>query len=240
MLRSIKELTKYQLFIDDEPAGHCRDFLFDDAEWVLRYAVVEVRGSGKKVIVPPVHLGDPDWESHHFRCSLTRKQLQSSPGLDENAPVSRVKEREFAAHFGWDPYYVRLSFPQARPSMPVESETAAATAEHDIHLRSANEVTGYHIEASNGKIGHVDDFIVDDETWHLRWVVVDTRALLPGRKVLIAPRWVKAINWDEEHMVLDLDKKQIENAPVFDPAAPVNRKQETRLYDYYGRPAYWL
>jgi hypothetical protein len=244
MLRSIKELTSYSLLLDEERAGRCRDFLFDDKEWVLRYAVVDLQPSHKSVLLPPSRLGEADWEKQLFHLKLSRKQLDSSPGLDENAPVSRVKEREFATHFGWEPYYIRLSFPRTPTPMGTKEESggAATSVEHepDVHLRSVDEVIGYRIEALNGKIGHVDDFIVDDETWHLRYVAVDTRTLLPGKKVLIAPKWVKSIDWEEQHMVLDLKKKQIENAPLFDPTSPINRKQETRLYDYYGRPAYWL
>ena len=110
----------------------------------------------------------------------------------------------------------------------------------DPHLRSAREVAGYHIQASDGSIGHVEDFIVDDATWDLCYLVVDTGNWLPGRKVLISPQWVvEPISWIESTVNVVLTREQVKESPVFDPTAPVNREYETRLYDYYGRPTYW-
>jgi len=100
-------------------------------------------------------------------------------------------------------------------------------------------VTGYHIQAGDGEIGHVEDFIVDDEAWSLRYIVVDTRNWLPGRKVLVSPQWAETVDWAEEKLWLDLSTDSIKNSPEYDPLAPINREYERRLYDYYGRPVYW-
>lgn len=110
----------------------------------------------------------------------------------------------------------------------------------DPHLRSTNEVTGYDIQATDGEIGHVEDFIADDESWTIRYMVVDTRDWLPGKKVLVSPHWIHHVSWPESRVHIDLTREMIENSPEFDPAAPVNREYEERLYDYYGRPKYWL
>jgi hypothetical protein len=109
----------------------------------------------------------------------------------------------------------------------------------DPHLRSTREVIGYHIQARDGEIGHVDDFIVDDENWIIRYLIVDTRNWLPGRKVLVAPAWVEEINWVERKIQIDLSRNTIKNSPEFDPRTPINREYENQLYDYYGRPYYW-
>ncbi len=106
-------------------------------------------------------------------------------------------------------------------------------------LRSADEVMGYHIEALDDAIGHVEDFIVDDESWKLRYIVVDTRNWLPGRKVLVAPDWIDSIRWVDQMVAVSLSREEISESPEFDPTVPINREYETRLYDYYGRPAYW-
>ena len=105
---------------------------------------------------------------------------------------------------------------------------------------STKEVSGYHIHAFDGSIGHVDDFIVDDESWVIRFLVVDTKNWLPGRKVLIAPLWVDAIDWESRQVRVDMTMEAVKNAPEFDPEAPINREYEERLYDYHGRPKYWL
>ncbi|MEJ2285807.1 MAG: PRC-barrel domain-containing protein [Desulfobacterales bacterium] len=109
----------------------------------------------------------------------------------------------------------------------------------ESHPRSTREVSGYLIQAADGEIGHVEDFIVDDDTWRLRYIVVDTRNWLPGRKVLISTQWTTAIDWAEEKFWIDLSTDRIKNSPEYDPAEPINRENEAKLYDYYGRPVYW-
>jgi hypothetical protein len=111
--------------------------------------------------------------------------------------------------------------------------------ESDPHLRSTREVIGYHIQARDGEIGHVEDLIVEDEIWFIRYLVIDTRNWLPGRKVLVAPAWAEQVNWVERRVYLDLSRETVKNSPEFDPSMPVNREYEVRLYDYYGRPKYW-
>jgi hypothetical protein len=106
----------------------------------------------------------------------------------------------------------------------------------DRHLQSARDVMGYRIAATDGEIGHVDDFIVDDETWALRYMVVDTRNWLPGRKVLVATEWIREVRWTDASAVVDLTREAVRSSPEFDPAAPINREVEVQLYDYYGRP----
>jgi hypothetical protein len=213
----------------------------DTRRWIL----------GRKVLVPPHTIGKADWESNQLHVKMSKEQIKTSPGVDADLPVSREKEQELALHFGWEPYWVRAGLPGAAPFPPLllnaerEAEKTATTVVENGppsagDLRSAQEVMGYHIEATDGEIGHVEDLIVDDKTWNIRYVVVDTRNILPGKKVIIAPRWVDTINWASQRMALDLPRKMIQNAPAYDPGAPINRKAETRLYDYYGRPAYWL
>ncbi len=250
MLRSVDDLNNYTLMARDGEIGRCRDFLFDDAMWAIRYMVAD---TGKwlprrKVLISPVSLGDADFAAHHLRVALEKEQIKKSPEISEHEPVSRRQEKEIHDFFGWDPYWTApvlgrpSAFPPAMLKQARETATAVETkdTDNDSHLRSVQEVKGYHIHARDGKIGHVEDFIVDDETWVIRYVVVDTRNLLPGRKVLIAPKWVDSVNWGGQTMHIDLPKERIKNGPTYDPTAPVNREIEARLYDYYGRPTYWL
>ena len=112
--------------------------------------------------------------------------------------------------------------------------------DNDPHLRSIKEVTGYHIQAMDDDMGHVEDFIVNDKSWTIHYVVVDTRNWLPGgRKVLISPAWIESIDWPQSRMKVDLSTEQIKESPEYDPHAPVNKEYEARLYDFYGRPKYW-
>jgi hypothetical protein len=113
-------------------------------------------------------------------------------------------------------------------------------AEDDSNVRSCKAVTGYGVEALDGAIGHVDDFIIEDEGWGIRYMAVATRDWLPGRKVLVAPQWIYGVSWAEMKVHVDLSREAVKNSPEYDSTAPVNREYETRLYDYYGRPKYWL
>ena len=109
----------------------------------------------------------------------------------------------------------------------------------DVHLRSANEVRGYHVQGRDGAIGHIADFIVDDETWAVRYLVIDTKNWWFGKKVLVAPHWANRVSWPERKVYVDLARDDIEKSPEWNPAEAINREYETRLYDYYGRPVYW-
>jgi len=123
-----------------------------------------------------------------------------------------------------------------------EAEAAEARAgkeSADSHLRSTDEVTGYHIEAKNGEIGHVEDFIVDDETWAIRYLEVNTRNWWPGRKVLVSPQWIDNVSWPDSKVYVDLKRETIQNGPVWVDSRPVTREYEHRLYDYYARSPYW-
>lgn len=249
MLRSAKDLAGYVLKATDGEIGRCKDFLFDDEQWTVRYMVADTGKwlPGRKVLISPISLGDPDWPSGIFPVTLTKKQIEEAPDLKEDAPVSRQYESKWFSYYHY-PYYWGSggvwgigSMPTA-PSAEKEKEPAQAIEEEesgDSHLRSVQEVAGYHIQATDGEIGHVEDFVLDDETWMLRYVVVDTRNWLPGKKVIVPPSWVESVDWTSEKVSVDFTREKVKNSPEYDPAAPVNREYEERLYDFYGRPKYW-
>ena len=120
-------------------------------------------------------------------------------------------------------------------------ETMAQTALHppDTSLRSADEVKGYDVGATDGDIGHVDDFIVEDASWAVRYIVVDLSRWLPSRKVLLSPSWIQSVDWPGKKVHVDVTREQVKNGPEYNPSEPVNREYEVVLYDYYGRPHYW-
>jgi hypothetical protein len=143
-------------------------------------------------------------------------------------------EGDLHSYYGWLPYWHAGAYPVA------VAASAPREQEGDPHLRSTKQVIGYHIQAQDGEIGHVEDFIVEDDTWVIRYLVVNTQNWLSGKSVLVAPSWVKGVDWAKRRVHLDLEREAIEKSPEFDPATPVNREYEVRLYDYYGRPQYWI
>jgi hypothetical protein len=247
MLRSIKDLFNYVLKADDGEIGRCKDFLFDDERWTVRYMVAD---TGKwlperKVLISPISLGEPDWSSRLFPVRLTKKKIEDAPDLDQDAPVSRQYEISWAEHYSWPYYWVGIHpwgaalYPRSLYDRRIVENKNIEADSGDDHLRSAREVTDYSIQAPDGEIGHVEDFIMDDETWSIRYMVVDTGNWLPGQKVLTAPVWIASIDWKERKVNVDLATEQIKKSPKYDPSAPVNREYESRLYDCYGRPKYW-
>jgi len=249
MLRSIRELRGYKLAATDGSIGKVKDFLFDEEHWTVRWMVADTGGwlPGREVLISPVSIGEPDWQSRSFPVRMTKQEVEDSPGIGADKAVSREYERIFFNHFAW-PYYWSgtgiwgssfapgpLFAPQGEMA---EIEDSPETDREKI-LRSVEELAGYHIQAQDGEIGHVEDFVVDDESWRLRYMVVDTRNWLPGGKVLVATDWLEAVRWADRVVTTDLSRAAIKESPEYRPSEPVNREYEMRLYDYYGRPAYW-
>jgi len=199
--------------------------VIDTGEWL----------PGRKVLVPIELLEKPNSENRRFPVKLTVKQIEESPLLSEDAPVSYDYEKKL--HNYLKDIIARLKKPSFSVSL-MEPEGGRKSIREN-HLRSSNEIIGYHVQATDGKIGYVEDFIFDDDTWIMRYIIVNTRSWLPGRKVLVSPFWTKNIDWVEKKIFFDLTSATIKNSPTYDPLIPVNRKYELMLYDYYGRPKYW-
>jgi hypothetical protein len=249
MLRSLKDLQKYTIEAEDGEIGTADSFLFDDEFWMVRYIVVDTGQwlPGRKVLVSPMNIEKAYWWEGKIRVSLTKEQVENSPDIDTDKPVSRQNERRWLKYYGMMSYWevpARGAPPMVRPNIDKEGNRDKRGENEkesgDSHLRSSKEVLVYHIQARDGEVGHIEDFIADDDTWSIRYIVVDTRNWLPGRKVLISPQWVEKISWAIHKVHIDLLKDNIKNSPEYDPGQPVNREYETMLYDYYGRPKYWL
>jgi hypothetical protein len=246
MLRSIHRLTGHPISCSDGNIGKTSDFLFDDEFWCVRYVVADTRRwlPGRSVLLSPAAFMGLDPDKGDFRVSLSREQIRQSPPIEEDQPVHRQMEQRLAEHFDWPAYWMlhRPAETVMRRSReaPAGRETGVEVAEAgDPHLRSTREVTGYHIESPDGEIGHLHDFIVDDYTWAIRYLVVDTRNVLPGRKVLVSPTWVEDIRWNDSRVRVVLFRDEIRGSPEYDPFAPIEREYETRLHEHYGRPTYW-
>ncbi|SLN62535.1 PRC-barrel domain-containing protein [Oceanibacterium hippocampi] len=255
MLQSMKELQGYRIQASDGDVGKANDFFFDDRVWTVRYMVVDTGWLfGRKVLVAPDAVNDVNIVDEKFVVGLSKKAIEEGPGVSTDLPVSRQEEINLRRHYNW-PYYWEaypagvMAAPLVPPLQPVraipEERNAAGESEaeiaegHDSHLRSANEVEGYHIEALDGEIGHVEDFLVDDETWVVRYMVIDTRNWLPGRKVIVAPVWAKAIDWSAKIVQVDLERQAIKESPEFTGHSEIGPEFEKSLESHYDRPLMW-
>ncbi len=248
MLRSLKELERYKVSATDGNIGSVVNFLLDDERWTIRYLVVETGSffDERQVLITPIAFRQVDWSMKLFHLALTMDQVKSSPNIAVDKPVSRQKEEQYAVYYGYPNYWGSLGlwgmggFPSALlTSLPYAASAENSKNSGDVHLRSVNEVRGYHIQGSDEAIGHVEDFIVDDETWEICYLVIDTSNWWFGRKVLIAPRWATRISWEERTVCINMNRQSIMNSPEWSPTVAINREYETRLHKHYDRPAYW-
>lgn len=244
MLRSTKELQGYSIQTVNDEIGQVKDFYFDDHTWVMRYLIADTGKwlPGRQVLISTQALDQPNWRDQNFPVHLTKTQVENSPSIEEDMPVSRQEEEALHSYYGWPVYWGGGLYTDAQiVPRDHQEEPDREPVEGDVHLRSVQEIIGYDIEAKDDGIGHVEDFVLDDELWTLRYLVVDTRNWLPGgKKVLVSPDWIEGVNWSKAQVKVDLTCEQIKNGPEFDPFAPVNREYEERLYDFYGRPKYWI
>jgi len=239
MLRSAHGLFGHTISARDGEIGKVHNFLFDDQLWIVRYLVAETGGwlSSRRVLISPLAFGQPDWEQRLLPVSLSKDQVRDSPDVDTDKPVSRQQEILMNRYYGWPYYWTVEPFPVSVGfTAPSIDPTPPEQPLGDPHLRSVREVIGYHILASDGEIGHVRDFIVEDRTWAVSYMVVDTGDWLPGKEVLVTPQRIDAVSWEQRQVVVALSRDRIQRSPGYDPSAPVNRGYEIRLYDYYGRP----
>jgi sporulation protein YlmC with PRC-barrel domain len=234
MLFDLRSMIGYPVRASDGDLGTVLDFYFDDTTWTIRYMVAETGTwlSGRKVLISLVALGKPDWKSRTFSVNLTCDQVRKSPDLDTERPVYRQHEVELHEYYQW-PRYWEGAYGGTFGITPyplyeglLAQESSKSERKDDPHLRSTRHVTGYHILATDGGIGHVGDYVVDDETWALQYLVVDTGKWLPGRKVLISPTWIKSVNWADTSVFLDHSREEVKISPDFDPLKPSGKSNE--------------
>ena len=252
MLRSVNGLRAFTIGATDGDIGQVEAFYFDDTCFTIRHLVVDTGSwlSGRKVLVSPMALGDIDWDNRRINAALTKAQVEKSPDIDTDRPVSRQQEVEYYRYYGypsywsgpylWGGYPFRVTPPGRATALEHERRWEWRSEESgDPHLRSSAAVIGYHIAATDGDMGHVEDFLVDDENWSIRYMVVDTSNWWFGRKVLVSSEWITRVDWNESLLHVDLTREKIKSSPEYDPSGHVQREYETRLHDHYGRPGYW-
>jgi sporulation protein YlmC with PRC-barrel domain len=252
MKRSLKEILGYTVEAQDGTNGTVKDFLFDEKNWIIRYLEADLGKifSGRKVLIPKMSLQEPDWAHQQFLVKLTKSDIEKCPELSENLPISTKYEQKLNKHYKLDDYWSSISVPASqsgftvnhpgRPRIkPIKNcDPSGGIREKNIDstLRSLNELKGYHIQAFDGKLGHIDDVIIDDEDWRIVYIIVDTSNWMPwSRKVLIGNTWIDEISYVNQQVKINLHIDSIKSAPRFDPLEPVNVEYEKQLYDFYGR-----
>ena len=258
MLRSLKQVKGLKIHAFDGEIGSVDYFFFDDESWTIRYFVINTGNwlTGRQVLISPYSVNRIDWIGGDLFLSLTKEQVQGSPDIDVLRPISRQNEVAFMNYYDYPFYWGSTELWGISQTPYLQREEIAASAATsstqtsrsnpensdvptDSHLRSTQTVSSYPIAATDGDLGHVEDFIVDDEIWAIRYLVIATRNWWPGKKVLVAPQWIESVDWRDSKVHVNLTREAIKGSPEFSESALISREYENQLYRYYGHPPYW-
>ena len=267
MLRASQDLLDHSVEAIDGVIGVVKDLYFDDDSWVIRYFVVAAGAwlSGRRVLIAPAAVTMPVWELKRLPVNLTKQQVKNSPGIDTDEPVSRQHEREYLRYYGYPFYWggggiwghgaahpgslVAGLDQEGSAAAHLRSEQenrradAQADADHrprgDHHLRSMGTVKAYHVHASDGEIGQIKGFLIDEIGWVIRFMVVDTGDWWKGHEVLISPEWIEEIRWDDNRVLLGLTRDAVRRSPAYHAGGLLTREQERLLHMHYGFGDYW-
>ena len=246
MLIKAKVLKGYSLKSLDGDIGSAREFLFDDRFWAIRYLVANSESwlSDRRVLISPYSLSGLNDAEEQVSVQLTKKQIENSPSINTDEPVSRQFEGVYNGYYGYPDYwggpFMWGGYPYILRDRAGLGVSASKEKGWDRHLRSTHEVTGYHLLALDGEIGHVDDFIIDGDSWVIRYLVVATKNWWPGKKVLISPKWIESVSWDAREVAIRMTREIIKAAPEYTDESLLTRDYETGLHGYYNREGYWV
>jgi DUF2934 family protein len=226
--------------------GKIEDIYFDDLSWAVRYLVIKAGSwfAERKVLISPISVCSIDWDNQTIAIDLTRQRVEASPPIDTDKPVSRQHEADLSDYYGYPYYWFGPSLwgatsnpPGCLAPIPPTRNTPGPFGESplDLKLRSSVEVTGYALRATDAAIGHLEDFMLDAQTWAIRYLVVDTRHWLLGKHVVIPPQWIKNVDWAQRVLNLNVSSAQVKASPEFDPSDELSRAHETNLYRHYQR-----
>ena len=245
MLSKVKTLKGYKLKSLDGEIGTVKEFYFDDVHWTIRYLVANTGNwlTGRQVLISPYALVAISEGKQSIAINLTKEQIENSPSLKSHEPVSHQFEENYYGYFGWPMYWggpyswgsnshIMHDRERWKEISPGENKT------WDLHLRSTHAVSGYKIQALDGNIGDVVDFVIDDQTWAIRYLIVDTGTWWPRKKVLVSPQWIERVSWQESKVFVNLEREMIKGAPAY-LSGDLNREYELKLYRHYGRFANW-
>ena len=247
-LVNLSEIKAYNLEATDGEIGKFEEIYFDDSCFLVRFLVVNTDGrlSRQRVLLAPFTVGEANEDNKELYIELSKQEIENSPPIEYNQPLSRQYELNYFNYYGWPPYWDDSIWPPS-PAIPAggasdmqQNMGERSTRISENHLRSSDEILNYSVEVRDGRIGLVKSFIIDTQYWIIRYLEIETRKWLPGGKhVLVNTAWITGISWPEHHISVDLSRSSLQNAPEYDYRSPISRDYELQLFKYYGRDMYW-
>jgi hypothetical protein len=257
MLKNLKQITNFKILArgSNVTFGKVKDIYFDDEKWAVRYLVVD---TGKWLtesltLVSPYNVIEVDWDEGTVWVNLTKRQIEKEPKAELNKPVTRLYETQYNNYYGLPNYWANglgieidglwagSDYPHRPENLEIYNFGYDSEIGKDQHLRSIGEVLGYHIQAvGDDDFGAITDFILEEATWALRYIVIDTHKFWPGgKKILFSPAWVDKFDWNAKKLVTDFHRKVIESCPEYNPDIPIENIIEESLFSHFGRSGHW-
>ena len=245
MLYKATSLNGYKLHSLDGEIGKVSEFYFDDQHWTIRYLIADTGTwlTSRQVLISPFALTSVNHDKHFIVVDLTKKQIEDCPPLSNDQPVSRQYEESYNGYYGMPRYWGgplmwgAYLYPAQRTEWKMPSNEAKGW---DFHLRSTRDVTGHHIQATDGEIGHVEDFVIDTETWAIRYLIINTHNWLAGKTVLISPQWIERISWNDRKVFINHSRETIKLSPQHSHNSELTRDYEIVLHGHYNHQGYWV
>ena len=229
----------------DGEIGKVEESYFDDHYWTIRYLIANTGNwlIGRLVLISPYALTTVNLEEQFIDVELTKKQIEESPALDNYETGLHEFEKSCNLYYGWPMYWYGGSVwgdnPKIQRNREKNREISSDEKGWDYLLRKTSAVSGYSIEASDGYIGSVEDFVIDDETWTIRYLVIDTGNWWPGKKVLISTQWLDRVSWLLSRVMVNLSQDAIKKSPEYTEESLLNRDYEVKLHGHYDIRGYW-
>jgi hypothetical protein len=258
MQHTLNDLNDFAIHATDGIIGKIKDYYFDDRRWVVRYLVVEIGSliESKKVLLSPSVIKHINREDKTLSVDLSLSEIKNSPHIDTSRSSSQQYEIDYLSYYGyafywgnnslWDSFATPAVDANHKTDVPMSEKSAKAADTFmsidtvrrmygDRHLRSCDEIIGYHIQATDGEIGYLQKILIEDGTWEIHYFIASTGSWWAGRQVLVSPLMIKDISWGDAKIYVDMTQQQVQSAPLFDVAAQVNRQKELGVYLHYGR-----
>ncbi|WP_026632455.1 PRC-barrel domain containing protein [Dyadobacter alkalitolerans] len=235
---SVKGITGFSIGAIDGEMGVVKEIYFEDHTWTVRYLIVKTGNflKDKLILVSTQALLAPDWDNELFPTNLSMDQIINSPDIDTDKPVYRQQEIKLYEHFPWDIYWAMGIIPmEDSVEIAISEKEKEISAKANPHLRSSEKVTGYSLHATDGELGHIDDLIIETDSWKITSVVVKTGNWFSGKEILMPTEWILEIDWLSSTFAVDATVEQVQQCEPFDAGDAVNEAYEKVLRDYKGR-----
>jgi hypothetical protein len=242
MLLCTEALLGYKIRANNDDIGKVSDFYFCAQKWVICYIVFDLfKGmGGRHVLMSPSEVKHPNLEDQNtiLHSNLSKIQIEKSSEVRAFHPEHSQQGTGLLPHYGWIPISKQVQEIPCDLKSKTCIKNSSHAADQNQSLWSLKQIEGYSGLSSNGAIiGYLEDFIIDTELWALSDMVIRTqKEMLSGKRVLVSFAWIARINKKHKRILLEMTPQGLRGLPEYDPTAPVNRGDESKFYDFYGRP----